>query len=53
MTKTIPWHAEKEIVYHDNNRCQQAADIPATKRRSSTAERPHCPECGKLNVEAK
>ena len=53
MTKTIPWYAEKETVYHDNNRCQQAAGIPETKRRQGTADRPRCPECERLNVEAK
>lgn len=53
MSKTVPWYAEKDAVYHDNNRCTLAQDIPATKRHPGTADRPHCGECEKLNVQAK
>lgn len=53
MSKTVPWYAEKDNVYHDNNRCTLAQDIPATKRHPGTADRPHCGECEKLNVQAK
>jgi hypothetical protein len=53
MSKTVPWYAEKETVYHDNNRCVKAQEVPATKRRQGTADRPHCNECEQLNVQAK
>jgi len=53
MTKTIAWHAEKDSVYHDNNQCHQAAEIPATKRRLGTADLPHCTHCEKLDGEKK
>lgn len=53
MTKTIAWHAEKDSVYHDNNKCSRAESIPATKRRPGAADRPQCPECEKLKAEQK
>jgi hypothetical protein len=49
MTKTIAWHAEKDSVYHDNNKCQQAYAIQATKRVKGTAEKPQCAECESLD----
>lgn len=53
MTKTIAWHAEKDMVYHDNNKCEVAYVIQATKRVKGTADRPQCPQCEKLNLEGK
>ena len=53
MTKTIPWHAEKDSVYHDNTKCQQAYAIQATKRLKGSADRPQCTECEKLDLEGK
>jgi hypothetical protein len=53
VTKTIAWHAEKDSVYHDNNKCQQAYAIQATKRVKGTAERPQCAECESLDQAAK
>ena len=53
MTKTIAWHAAKDSFYHDNNRCEQAYAIQATKRVKGTAEKPHCPVCEKLDQEGK
>jgi hypothetical protein len=53
MAKTIAWHAEKETVYHDNNKCQQADMIQATKRVKGTADRPQCPQCEQLDLETK
>ena len=53
MTKTIPWHAAKDSIYHDNTKCQQAYAIQATKRLPGAADRPQCQKCEKLDREEK
>ena len=53
MTKTIPWHAAKDSVYHDNTKCEQAYAIQATKRLSGAADKPQYQECEKLDREEK
>jgi hypothetical protein len=43
------WHSKEGIVYHDNSMCAEGKK--STSRLEGTGDKPHCPECGRLNNE--
>ncbi|CAN5432875.1 hypothetical protein BH10BAC5_BH10BAC5_23490 [soil metagenome] len=43
-----PWHGINEDVYHSHIDCTSGSNIESEHVRSGSGERPHCPECEKL-----
>jgi hypothetical protein len=45
--KGKPWHSKEATVHHDNSMCAEGKkDLD---RLEGTGQKPHCPECGRLN----
>lgn len=52
MSKTAkgaPWHTKTSAVHHDNAKCPAAMKEDVSQKLPGTGDKPHCPDCGRLN----
>jgi hypothetical protein len=53
VPKIYPFHSAREPVYHDNDQCEAAKQVPEERRLKGNEGKPLCKECEKLDAEGK
>lgn len=49
MSKTVPWHAPSEGIYHDNSDCWAGRGLVGKQRIEGSGGKRLCAECAKLD----